>query len=229
MRTRIILSVIAALILGGGLALYFYFGYPAGRGTAPVPFFGPYPEGKGREIPDAGTRTPAESLPAAPGGGGAEVHPAPGAAAPAPEGSPQPDAPAGLSQGEEQVWQEYAPRLMALQEEYQGRLDALLARAYTDYQRYKNDRAKLLSLAAFYLKEGAALEREADGAFNSIAAAMETELKERHLPLTMVQDLRHRYRDLKQQRRKAIFNRAWDLINSNSQVNFSLEKKEFVS
>ncbi|WXJ94728.1 hypothetical protein MCACP_12030 [Neomoorella carbonis] len=139
--------------------------------------------------------------------------PAPGAAAPAPGGSLQPDAPPGLSQPEEQVWQEYAPRLLALQEQYQGRLDALLARAYADYQRSKNDRARLLSLAAYYIKAGAALEKEADGAFNSIAAAMEAELKERHLPLTMVQDLRRRYRDLKQQRRRAIFSRAWELIN----------------
>jgi hypothetical protein len=227
MRARIILGGVAALILGGGLLLYFLFGFPAGRRTAPMPFFGPSPGGTGWQAPGAGTQTPAGSTPPAPGGGAAEVSPAPGGAAPAPTGSQQPHTSPGLPEQENQVWQEYAPRLLALQEEYQGRLDALLARAYADYQRHKNDRAKLLSLAAYYIKEGTALEREADGAFNSIAAAMEAELKERHLPLTMVQDLRRRYRDLKQQRRRAIFSRAWELINS--QANFSLEKKEIVS
>lgn len=139
----------------------------------------------------------------------------------------RPDAPPGATGPENQVWQEYEPRLLALQEQYQGRLDALLARAYADYQRNKNNRARLLSLAAYYIKAGTALEKEADGAFNSIAGAMEAELKARHLPLTMVQDLRRQYRDLKQQRRRAIFSRAWELINS--QAIFSLEKKEIVS
>ncbi|MDN5361458.1 MAG: hypothetical protein PWP70_505 [Moorella sp. (in: firmicutes)] len=215
MRTRIILGGAAVLILGSGLLLYFLFGFPIGSGTAPAPFFGSSPGGTGTswQAPGAGTPAPAGS-PSGEPGGAAVGSPAPGGAAPAPGGSPQPLTRPGLSQPENQVWQEYEPRLLALQGQYQSRLDALLTRAYADYQRNKNDRAKLLSLAAYYIKAGSALEGEADGAFNSIAGAMEAELKARHLPLTMVQDLRRQYRDLKQQRRRAIFGRAWELINS---------------
>ncbi|WP_338827350.1 hypothetical protein [Neomoorella thermoacetica] len=214
MRTRIILGGVAALILGSGLLLYFLFGSPMGRGTAPAPFFGSSPGGTGTgwQAPGAGTQAPAGSQAGNPGGA-AGVSPAPGGSAPE-GGSPQQLTRPGLSEAENQVWQEYAPRLRALQGQYQSRLDALLARAYADYQRNKNDRAKLLSLAAYYLKAGSALEGEADGAFNSIAGAMEAELRARHLPLTMVQDLRRQYRDLKQQRRRAIISRAWALINS---------------
>lgn len=213
MRTRIILGGVAVLILGSGLLLYFLFGFPMGRGTAPAPFFGLSPGGTGWQAPGAGTQAPAGSPPGEPGGTAGES-PAPGGAAPAPGNPSRPDAQPGATGPENQVWQEYAPRLRALEGQYQGRLDALLARAYADYQRNKNDRAKLLSLAAYYLKAGSALEGEADGAFNSIAGAMEAELRARHLPLTMVQDLRRQYRDLKQQRRRAIFSRAWALINS---------------
>ncbi|OIQ62188.1 hypothetical protein [Neomoorella thermoacetica] len=214
MRTRIILGGVAVLILGSGLLLYFLFGFPMGRGTAPAPFFGSSPGGTGTswQAPGAGTQAPAGSPPGNPGGG-AGVSPAPGGSVPE-GGSLQQLTRPGLSEAENQVWQEYAPRLRALEGQYQSRLDALLARAYADYQRNKNDRAKLLSLAAYYLKAGSALEGEADGAFNSIAGAMEAELRARHLPLTMVQDLRRQYRDLKQQRRRAIFSRAWALINS---------------
>ncbi|OIQ52788.1 hypothetical protein [Neomoorella thermoacetica] len=216
MRTRIILIGAAVLILGGGLLLYFLFGYPfvypGGRGTAPAPFFGLSPGETSWQAPDNSTGAPAGSPPGNPGEG-AGVSPAPGGSAPE-GGSLQQLTRPGLSEPENQVWQEYAPRLRALQGQYQSRLDALLARAYADYQRNKNDRAKLLSLAAYYLKAGSALEGEADGAFNSIAGAMEAELRARHLPLTMVQDLRRQYRDLKQQRRRAIFSRAWALINS---------------
>lgn len=103
--------------------------------------------------------------------------------------------------------------LAELQEKYEGELDALVDQAYGDYLKYRNDRKKLFSLVPFYIKAGAALEREADADFNALVGDIEKELRANGLPLNMASDLRRQYRDLKQQKRLQLLDKAKKIVD----------------
>ena len=232
-RSRRIFLITAGLALLA--ALYFYLDYrwsglpgiPGSSGGPSSPggsrsgsFFFPGSVQQGGRPDTPGSAAPGEDgggtglLPATPGelpwpgdspGAATTIPGLPGAAPPGDAGGP-------LTEG--QVWQRYAPQLAELQEKYEGELQALVARGYSDYQRYKSDKKQLLALVPAYIKTGTALEREADAAFNTIVTAMENELRANNLPPDLARDLRRQYRDLKQQKRRQLFDRAWELIHS---------------
>jgi len=215
-RYKYIPASLAALLLGAFiLFLLITCGLP-GRGSGPVETGeGPFPKlrpGRLLEPPLGAKEPPAQQQDQDGLPGRQEDQPGHVEGTPAPSGPGQEEN--HRRRTESEVWQEFEPRLAALQVKYQGELDTLVARAFSDYQRYKNDKPTLLALVPYYLRIGSALEKEADAEFNRIIAALEGELKANYLPINLATDLRRQYRELKQQKRRQLFNRAWELIPS---------------
>ncbi|MBC7325561.1 MAG: hypothetical protein H5T99_09640 [Moorella sp. (in: Bacteria)] len=139
MRYKYIPGSLAALLLGAFiLFLLITCGLP-GRGSGPVKTGeGPFPQLRPGSLlePPAGAKEPPatrhQDQAGPPGQQGTQ--PEYGAETPAPAGPGQEEN--SHLRTESEVWQEFEPRLAALQVKYQGELDALVARAFSDYQRY---------------------------------------------------------------------------------------------
>ena len=94
-----------------------------------------------------------------------------------------------------QIEQKYIARLQSLASGYEGRLNALVATALSEYESAKkaNPNADIGPLINKYFSAGKALEAECDSQFYSILAAFESELSANSFPLDMAVQARETY------------------------------------
>ena len=109
---------------------------------------------------------------------------------------------------EVQIVDQYTAELLALQGEYNGKIDALVSEAKIEYKKLpkaKRNEAKL-TLGLKYLQKGSALEAECDSRVEAILMRLQAELLENNLPLSAVETLRSAYESQKNERRGKLLN-----------------------
>ena len=109
---------------------------------------------------------------------------------------------------EVQIVEKYTAELLALQGEYNGKVDALVSEAKIEYKKLpkaKRNEAKL-TLGLKYLQKGSALEAECDSRVEAILMRLQAELSENNLPLNAVENLKTAYESQKNERRGKLLN-----------------------
>jgi hypothetical protein len=130
--------------------------------------------------------SPATSTPAV-------AAPATAAAQPAPAGTGA-NATAGAA-SEAQIRAKFEPRLLAVQTECEGQLEALLTGAKAEYNQAKSagGTVDVAALGAKYLARADGLRRQCDRQVDAITGDMATELRRNGLPLALVDEVRAAY------------------------------------
>jgi ABC-type cobalt transport system substrate-binding protein len=108
----------------------------------------------------------------------------------------------------------YRPVFESLQSQANGKIDALTSRAFQEYQTQKS-KGESISFSYFYQKYSSAgkeLEAKTDETFNYIYSALESELKENGYSPSHANDFREQYAAAKQQREKALLNKAKEAL-----------------
>jgi ABC-type cobalt transport system substrate-binding protein len=108
----------------------------------------------------------------------------------------------------------YRPVFESLQSQANGKIDALTSRAFQEYQTQKSN-GESISFSYFYQKYSSAgkeLESVTDETFNYIYSALENELKENGYSPSHANDFREQYAAAKQQREKALLNKAKEAL-----------------
>jgi ABC-type cobalt transport system substrate-binding protein len=108
----------------------------------------------------------------------------------------------------------YRPVFESLQSQANGKIDALTSRAFQEYQTQKSN-GESISFSYFYQKYSSAgkeLESVTDETFNYIYSALESELKENGYSPSHANDFKEQYAAAKQQREKALLNKAKEAL-----------------
>jgi ABC-type cobalt transport system substrate-binding protein len=108
----------------------------------------------------------------------------------------------------------YRPVFESLQSQANGKIDALTSRAFQEYQSQKS-KGESISFSYFYQKYSSAgkeLESVTDEMFNYIYSALESELKKNGYSPSHANDFREQYAAAKQQREKALLNKAKEAL-----------------
>ncbi|MTI83701.1 MAG: hypothetical protein FH756_07310 [Firmicutes bacterium] len=93
------------------------------------------------------------------------------------------------------VRKEYKPIFSDLQQEYEGKLNALINQGLAEYHDYKqnNSNPPLVRLVVKYLKAGHRLEKECDSKFDTLIGQMQQELSQNSLPQNLVKTAAKEY------------------------------------
>jgi ABC-type cobalt transport system substrate-binding protein len=108
----------------------------------------------------------------------------------------------------------YRPVFQSLESQANSKIDALLSKAFGEYQSKKNN-GEAISYSYFYQKytsAGRALENNTDGAFNYIYKALENELKAHGYSTTHAKAFKEQYEETKKARESALLNKAKEAL-----------------
>lgn len=114
----------------------------------------------------------------------------------------------------EEIWEKHRPRFEDLHAVHSARLDILVERVLRDYEKYKEKKAKLLSLAPRYYKLGLDLEKQADASFETALADLESDLVSNGLPTDLALKVKKEYEDMKDSRRREMLAAAAKALGS---------------
>lgn len=112
------------------------------------------------------------------------------------------------------IKQKYMPTLKDLETQANNNLNALISKAYNEYQTKKKNGEKI-EIGYFYNKYmGAALELEAstDAVFNSIVAIVEKDLEANGYDKGHAESLREQYEAAKEERRSSLLKKAKEFM-----------------
>ncbi|MGX1901856.1 hypothetical protein ACT3HK_10915 [Thermolongibacillus altinsuensis] len=108
----------------------------------------------------------------------------------------------------------YRPVFESLQQQANGKIEALLAHAFAEYKQKKAN-GESVSYSYFYAKYNSAakaLEAKTDAAFNKIYAALEKELKQHGFSPNHAKEFREAYEQEKESRRSALLKKAMEKL-----------------
>jgi hypothetical protein len=103
--------------------------------------------------------------------------------------------PAGSGASEAQIRAKYEPRILAVQNDCEGQLNALLGAAKAEYSQAKSagGTVDVAALGAKYLARADSLRRQCDRQVDAVTGDMAAELKRNGLPLDLVDEVRAAY------------------------------------
>ncbi|MHC0037893.1 hypothetical protein [Pseudoneobacillus sp. C159] len=104
----------------------------------------------------------------------------------------------------------FRPVFKSLESQANGKIDALMSRAFNEYQQ-KKENGESISYSYFYQKytsAGRDLENKTDGAFNYIYKALENDLQKHGYSVSHAKPFREQYEETKKDREAALFNKA---------------------
>jgi hypothetical protein len=104
----------------------------------------------------------------------------------------------------------FRPVFKSLESQANGKIDALVARAFGEYQQ-KKENGESISYSYFYQKytsAGRDLENKTDAAFNYIYKALEKDLQKHGYSVSHAKPFREQYEETKRDREAALFNKA---------------------
>lgn len=108
----------------------------------------------------------------------------------------------------------YRPVFQSLESQANGKIDALMSRAISEYHQKKASNASI-SYSYFYQKytsAGRDLEGKTDSTFNYIYNALENELKEQGYSVSHAKVFREQYEETKRARESALLNKAKEAL-----------------
>jgi hypothetical protein len=106
----------------------------------------------------------------------------------------------------------YNPKFKALENEFNSSLDKLISDALSDYN---SGNYTKYQLARFYLDKGYKIEKESDAKFYSLVKALEKELKENSLDLSLKDEIAKYYESVKSTKKDNLINKGMALVNGN--------------
>lgn len=106
----------------------------------------------------------------------------------------------------------YNPKFKALEDEFNSSLDKLISDALSDYN---SGNYTKYQLARFYLDKGYKIEKESDAKFYSLVKALEKELKENSLDLSLKDEIAKYYESVKSTKKNNLINKGMALVNGN--------------
>lgn len=108
------------------------------------------------------------------------------------------------------ILSKYNDKFVALQNDYEGKLNSLISQGYSEY---KSGNISKRKLATNYMSKGRALEKESDEKVNALVKEMEEELKSNGLDPSIAKDVKSYYISYKENRRGEIMAKANKAMN----------------
>lgn len=110
----------------------------------------------------------------------------------------------------DQIINVYDPKFKALENEFNSSLNNLIKDALADYN---SGNYTKFQIARFYLDKGYKIEKESDAKFYSLVKALEKELKNNSLDLSLKDEIVNYYETVKSAKKDSLINKGMALVN----------------